>query len=207
MGTWPPGLATPSPKMGKGATMSPEVRGFQGASTGQEALQFSYPPNSTAGMLNYFEVDSETRSMAVVPDPPTQELASREYMALAEQLWEYSAKMARLSPQHAVLQVNRGEKPIAIRIADSPPPSITLPQLSRFDAERFPYLPWISPLKLIEEEARDSLADFQRRHGPPLPAPPTTSAADRRRKQAELVKGFKEEGAKKVQNGEFEDVD
>lgn len=116
----------------------------------------SYSSGSTTGYM-------------VMPTEPFQELSSREFMSLDEQLWEHAARLSRQSPQHAVLQRDRTHEPESFRVADDPPPLPSLLELSRLDLHRLPAVAWASPLDAIEEEVRARLGRFERTFCPTLP--------------------------------------
>lgn len=98
----------------------------------------------------------------VVPAEPIQELSSREFMSLDEQLWEHAARLSRQSPQHAVLQRDRAHEPEPFRVAGDPPPLVSLLDLSKLDLERLPAVLWAAPLGAIRDEARARLEGFER---------------------------------------------
>lgn len=146
-------------------------------------------------MFGESETRGSTTGPMVMPDEPTQELSSREFMRLDEQLWERASKLSRQPPQFAIIQRDRAHEPESFRVADDPPPFITLAELEDLDRERFPSLPWTSPLSAIEAEARERLERFERDFCPPLPSP----KAARKSKDQGILEALKQDRKRREQ--------
>jgi len=125
------------------------------ATTEGETLQFS---------------TSETLVPVTNPGPVFDELTSREFMQLQEQLWRYEADLRRRPKQHAVATY-RGEFPVPFRVGNVPEPEFMQEETFPIDGEILRQVPWAARVELIEDEARERDADFRARL--PKPKAPT----------------------------------
>lgn len=144
----PPGLFG-----GMGATPSSFSQGYGSALSHASMSGQSQSDSEGAG-------DTESLVPVIRPSDPMQELSSREFMKLEEQLFEHAAKL-RLQPnQHAILQV-RGDYPIPFRVGDVPDPSATQDDVKGPDSEILRGAPWAVDLDTVAEEAHERQQAFR----------------------------------------------
>ena len=136
----------------------------------------------TSESANWSESTAVSRVPITVPDDPRQELGTREFMSLEEQLYSHASKM-RLQPnQHAILQV-QNDYPVAFRVADVPDPRYTMNEIIGPDSDRLRVAPWaIAVPAAIEEAAERDKAFRSRLSLPPPDAEPSLSKDEARRR-------------------------
>ncbi len=114
-----------------------------------------------------FDSESEGRSRSrsvvpvTVPGDPFQELSSREFMGLEEQLYVHTARMRRLPAQEAVFQIHQ-DYPVRFRVADVPDPDYEMAEVVPLDRERLKSASWAVAVDDADEEARERDASFRR---------------------------------------------
>ncbi len=111
---------------------------------------------------------SRARVPFVFPTPPEEELSSREFMALEEQLYQHAARL-RLTPDRNVVIQPPNEDPVALRVRFVGDPEQTIDDVMVLDHELLAQASWAGEVSLIHEETRERDAAFRRLLKPPRP--------------------------------------
>jgi hypothetical protein len=158
---------------------------FEGLSPTAETFSQGYGSvlsgtNTSGAFEGESQMEAVTEAFVPVntPSEPFQELSSREFMALEEQLYEHAKKMRQQPHQHAVFQ-RRGDYPVPFKVGDVPDPSASTDELVSVDGELLRGASWAVTVEGALEEARERDRAFRELVGSrPSRVPPPDPISD-----------------------------